>query len=220
MERTKAIESMRSRPLTYVAIGASDTVGVGAQNPVSESWVALLSSRMPPDTRFVRLGVSGSTAEEAVHVQLPPAKRAKPDLVTIWLAGNDFSMHVPLHQYEKALKAIIRGVSLETKPRVFVANLPDLTNVPAYLMQPRQSLIGRQGEWNDTIGRVAEENGATLVDLYATSKKVGGSSMGLVAEDGFHPSTQGYRVIADAFWESILKDPVLGEVLRLRTRAS
>lgn len=219
-ERNAAIESMKSKPLTYVAIGASDTVGIGAQNPALESWVAILSSRLPQDTKFVRLGVSGSTAAEAARVQLPAAKSARPDLVTIWLAGNDFSLNVPLDQYEKSLLEIIRGVKAGGFPRVFAANLPDLTTVPVYLVQPRQTLQNRLDEWNETIARVVSDNGATLVDLYATSKATGSSNIGLIAEDGFHPSTQGYKAIADAFWESITRDPVMSAVLGPRTQAS
>lgn len=218
-ERKGAIESLKSKPLTYVAIGASDTVGVGAGNPALESWVALLSSRLPPDTRFVRLGVSGSTAAEAVKAQVPAAKSAKPDLVTIWLAGNDFSMNVPLDVYDDALTSIIAEVISEGNPRVFVGNLPDLTTVPAYFVQPRQTLAKKLDEWNKTIAKVADENGAILVDLYATSKAVGSSNIGLIAQDGFHPSTQGYRVIADAYWEAMMQDPVLGAVLGSRAQA-
>lgn len=219
-ERNKVIESMRSRPLTYVAIGASDTVGIGAQNPSLESWVAILSSRLPSDTRFVRLGVSGSTAAEAVRAQLPAAKVARPDVVTIWLAGNDFSMNVPLEEYEKSLTEIIQGLKGEGEPRIFVGNLPDLTTVPAYLTHPRQALAEKLNDWNQTIARVARENGAFLVDLHATSKAVGPANIGLTADDGFHPSTQGYKVIADAFWRSMMEDPVLSAVLEPRSQAS
>lgn len=218
-EVNEAIESLKARPLTYVAIGASDTVGIGAQNPSLESWVAILSSRLPTDTQFVRLGTSGSTAAEAMRAQLPAARNARPDLVTIWLAGNDFAMNVPLDQYEQSLGSIIQGVKVDGQARVFVGNLPDLTTVPAYLQQPRPSLASRVEEWNTTIARVAEERDATLVDLHATSKAIGDSNIGLIAEDGFHPSTQGYRVIADSFWESILKDPVLGAVLGPRSQS-
>src|SRR5438045_5013738 len=72
------------RPLTYVAIGASDTVGVGAGSPDTESWPAVLWWRLPPGSQFVNLGVSGSLLHQALDQQLPVAIDMSPDLVTVW----------------------------------------------------------------------------------------------------------------------------------------
>ena len=41
------------KPLIYVALGASDAVGIGAGDPARESWVAVLASQMPSGTRLV-----------------------------------------------------------------------------------------------------------------------------------------------------------------------
>src|SRR4051794_17555751 len=73
------------RPLTYVAIGASDTVGVGAASPETDSWPAVLWTRLPPGSQFVNLGVSGSLLHQALDQQLPVAIDMQPDLVTVWL---------------------------------------------------------------------------------------------------------------------------------------
>src|ERR687883_259921 len=77
------------RTLTYVAIGASDAVGVGATNPETDGWVPQLGQRLGPDVRLVNLGVSGSTLHQAIEEQLGPALEAQPDIVTVWLAVND-----------------------------------------------------------------------------------------------------------------------------------
>src|SRR5947208_9135743 len=78
-------QSEAARPLVYVALGASDSVGVGAANPAQESWVAQFHRRLPPGTRLVNLGVSGFKLRQALDQTLPVALDAKPDLVTIWL---------------------------------------------------------------------------------------------------------------------------------------
>ncbi|MDQ2951363.1 MAG: hypothetical protein M3R54_03785, partial [Chloroflexota bacterium] len=49
----------------YVAIGASDTVGVGATDPTSGSWPARIAALLPPGSAFVNVGVSGSVAIQA-----------------------------------------------------------------------------------------------------------------------------------------------------------
>ena len=38
-------QAQTQRPLTYVAIGASDAVGVGAKEPETEGWVPRLGTR-------------------------------------------------------------------------------------------------------------------------------------------------------------------------------
>src|SRR4026207_1709292 len=59
------------KPLTYVAIGASDTVGVGAGAPETESWPAVLWRRLPPGSKLVNLGISGSLVRQARTQQVP-----------------------------------------------------------------------------------------------------------------------------------------------------
>jgi acyl-CoA thioesterase-1 len=196
-------------PVTYVAVGASDTVGVGAENPDKEAWVAQLFARLPEGSKFVRLGVSGSTADQAIAEQLPQAVEANGDLATVWLAVNDFNSFIPISDYEADLTEILKRIA-DSGARVFVGNVPDLSNVPVYNLVPRGVLSSRIEEWNKSIEKVAESNDAVLVDLVPSSKKLAAEGGSLIASDGFHPSAEGYRVIADAFWEEISSDELIG----------
>ena len=118
------------RLLVYVALGASDSVGVGAANPPEEGWVPRFQQRLPAETRLVNLGVNGSTLAQALEQSLPVALDAQPDVVTVWLAVNDFNARVSLDQYERDLDRLL-GALAEAQPRrILVANLPDLTRVP------------------------------------------------------------------------------------------
>src|SRR5262245_8261036 len=87
------------RPLTYVAIGASDSAGVGANAPDQDSWPAVIARKLPAGSRLVNLGVSGSLLHQAIDQQLPVALDSGPDLVTVWLAVNDYAARVPLGRY-------------------------------------------------------------------------------------------------------------------------
>ena len=60
------------RPLTYVAIGASDSAGVGADVPDQESWPAVMTRKLPAGSRLVNLGVSGSLLLQAMPESLIP----------------------------------------------------------------------------------------------------------------------------------------------------
>src|ERR1700687_3224317 len=74
------------KPTTYVAMGASDAVGLGARDPITEGWVPRFGARLGSDAQVVNLGVSGSTLAQALEEQLRPALDAQPDVVTVWLA--------------------------------------------------------------------------------------------------------------------------------------
>lgn len=201
----------RTRPITFVAIGASDTVGEGAANPKRDSWVSIVYRRLPRGSELARLGIAGSTAAEALVQQVPKAEKIEADIVTIWLAVNDLNATVPAAEYEKQLDEIVKRVS---KPgvRVFVGNVPDLTKVPNYKVIPPVLLRGGIRSYNDAIERVVKKHDAVLVDLFDSSSDAP-SDESVISSDGFHPSAAGYRRIADVFWEAIVDDREVGPIV-------
>src|SRR5581483_9199038 len=134
----------------YVAVGASDAVGVGARRPRREAWPRLLHRRVfGGGTRFVNLGVSGATVADALAGQVPRAEQLRPDVVTVWLVVNDIVAEVPVERYES-----------------------DLDRLPAYLMWRALGMGPEPDEANAVVDRynaivegVAVRHDATLVDL-------------------------------------------------------
>lgn len=196
------------RPLVYVALGASDAVGVGASDPAREGWVPVLHSRLPPGTRLVNLGVSGSLLRDALVQQLPVAIDASPDLVTVWLAVNDFNARVPLDEYSAQLDQLLGRLRGGTSAHVVIANLPDLSRVPVYAAVPADLLRAEIGRWNAAIERAARRHGAVLVDLYSLGPELA-SQPEYVGLDGFHPSAAGYRRLAEVMWAAITANQLL-----------
>ncbi len=190
------------RPLVYVAIGASDTVGLGATDPSQEGWVAVLHRQMPQDTRLVNLGVSGSLLRDALVQQLPVALDSQPDLVTVWLAVNDFNARVPLDDYAGSLDELLGTLAAQTLAHVLVANVPHLADVPLYAFVPRRQLDAEIGRWNAAIAEGAARHNAVLVDLHELGPEVA-QRPELIAADGFHPSTAGHRRLAEVMWSAM-----------------
>jgi lysophospholipase L1-like esterase len=190
--------------LIYVAIGASDVVGEGADNPDTEAWPIVIYERLPKGTVIHRLGVSGSTAEEAIVEQLPAAETLEPNLVTIWLAINDIRNQVPLEAYRKHLDEIVRRMT-DTGAQVFVGNVPDLRGIPELSESYRpDQLTAFTAEWNATIAEVVLANGGHLVDLQEASEGMEQEEMQvLISEDRFHPSTLGHVALAEIFLHHI-----------------
>lgn len=194
----------RSTPL-YVAIGASDAVGTGSRNPSSDGWVPQLLAKMPQGTRLANLGIGGILLQQAVEQELPVAVDLKPAVVTVWLGVNDFAGGVPLESFRADLDTLLGTLARESGARVYVANLPDLTLLPAFRDRSRADLRARVQEWNAAIAATAESNGAVLVDLYGGWPELR-DRPDFISRDGLHPSTLGHKRLAEIFWQAINAD--------------
>jgi acyl-CoA thioesterase-1 len=184
-------------PLTYVAIGASDSVGIGATDPLTQGWVPLFAQSLGSNTRLVNLGVNGSTAAQAVQEQLGPAMDAHPNVVTVWLAVNDLDDQVPLGTYAQSMNTLLAGLH-STGARVLVGNVPDLAPLAAFHGVDPNALSFGIAAWNMVISDAVQRNGAQLVDLYGHWQELG-QHPEYISADGFHPSAQGYQRIAQLF---------------------
>lgn len=208
-----------ARPEVYVAVGASETVGVGADDPATQAWPRVLHDRALPDTRFVDVGVSGATVRDALATQLPRALAADPDVATVWLAVNDALSLVPVADYETQLGNLVHALRQGGRTEVLVANVPPLDRLPAYraclpgsrvtkvscvlpLVPSPGQVRATVATFNAAIARVARREGAVLVDLSGDR-----SLAGLTSDDGFHPSTRGHRVVARAFARALRAHP-------------
>jgi lysophospholipase L1-like esterase len=192
-----AVQAQPTRSITYVAIGASDAVGIGASNPETEGWVPRFGALLGTNVNVVNVGVSGSTLAQALDEQVGPALDAQPDVVTVWLAVNDLNSHVPLETYSAELDRLL-GQLESTHARVLVGNVPDVASLAAYRGVDPGPLGAEVDRWNAVIASTTARHGATLVDLYSHWQEVAQHPEYLSA-DGFHPSSEGYRALADAF---------------------
>jgi lysophospholipase L1-like esterase len=189
-----------SSGIRYVAIGASDSVGVGASDPAKGSWPALVAARLPAGSPpYINLGVSGSLALQAITQQLPGAIAQKPNLVSVWLAVNDLNATIEPASFRDSLALIVDGLVQKTAAQIFVGNVPDLRAVPVYAGVDKARLLAGIQAYNDVIALIAARNPdrVHVVDLFTGSAAL--VSTGTVSPDGFHPSDEGYQLIADRF---------------------
>jgi lysophospholipase L1-like esterase len=194
-----------------VAVGASETVGVGADDPATQAWPRVLRDTALPGAKLVDVGVSGATVRDALASQLKPALAAHPDLVTVWLAVNDALSLVPVADYEAQLGRLVHALRRGGRTEVLVGNMPALDRLPAYRaclpgaqesdvacalpFVPDPDLVRRTvAEYNAAIARVVAREGAVAVDLSRQRDLAG-----LTSDDGFHPSTAGHREVARTF---------------------
>ncbi|MDP9069852.1 MAG: GDSL-type esterase/lipase family protein [Actinomycetota bacterium] len=213
----------RHQPV-YVAVGASESVGVGADRPLEQAWPQVLHrSALPPGSRFVNLGIPGATVADALRLELPEALAQHPTLATVWLNVNDLLRGVRPDDYEHQLGELVHALRRGGATRVLVANTPAPGLLPVYAACPPAPPAAATGcppgrglpwqrevdavidAYNAAIARVVWREGAVLVDLHAgaLAAQKAGISASLISGDGFHPSTAGHRAVAELFAEAL-----------------
>lgn len=195
----------------YVSIGASDTVGLGTSNPSKDGWVPQFASLISAEqtTNFSR---SGSTLNDAMKQQLPKVFDKKPNVITIWLAVNDFNQQVYdrsiLNSYAENLNHMLSQLrnKLDKNTRILVGNIPDLSKVSIYtsLGIPKLLLTIQIKRWNDQIKQIIKKTHCEHVDLYSHWKELADHPE-YVSFDGFHPSKDGYQRLAQIFYQQYIK---------------
>lgn len=226
-ERAEVVEEEAlPPPFTYVAVGASETVGIGADDPVTESWPSVFyRTALARSATLVNLGVSGVTVSEALDQELQSALAEEPRLVTVWLNVNDLVRQVSVDHYERDLGRLVRALRRGGATEVLVASTPPVVDLPVvraclpggtgcplpFRLPSAEVLTQRVAAYNAAIARVAGAEGAVVVDLGAASG--GRIDDALVAADGFHPSTEGHRRVAAAFADALASLPSAAELL-------
>jgi len=194
-----------SRPVTYVALGASDAVGVGSDAPGSQGYVPLIAAHLSKGSHLLNLGVSGIRLHEALSEELPLALSSSPDLITVWLVVNDFVGGVTYQDYLQDLDTLLSQLHSRTRARIVMADIPDLTRLPAFANQTsvqRSQMLAAIQQWNKGIAQKAAQYGVTLLDLFSHGGELT-SHPEYISGDGFHPSAAGYVQLANLFWQAI-----------------
>lgn len=198
-------QQLLASPVTYVALGASDAVGVGSNQPGAQGYVPLLAERLPKGSHLVNLGISGIHLHEALTQELPLALSTAPTLITIWLVTNDFVAGVPYESYMQDLTTLLAQLRAGTHARIVLANLPDLTRLPAFSRsRPEQkaTMLAQIHRWNDRIAAIATHYTTSVVDLFSEQSQLT-THPEYISFDGFHPSPLGYVQLANSFWIAI-----------------
>ena len=195
----------------YVSIGASDTVRLGTSNPSKDGWVPQFASLISAE-QTINFGRSGSTLEDAMKQQLPKVFDEKANVITIWLAVNDFNQQVYnrsiLNSYTENLNDMLSQLrnKFDKNTRILVGNIPDLSKVSIHTSFgiPKLLLSIQIKRWNDQIKLIVKKNHCDLVDLHYHWKELADRPE-YVSFDGFHPSKDGYQRLAQVFYQQYIK---------------
>ena len=205
-------------PVVYAAIGASETFGIGSSDRSRQAWPQVFTNDVLPRSAVLHnFGIPGATTAQALRDEVPAALAVHPTVVTVWLNVNDLISGVASPAYEAQLRQLLHTLRRGGQARVLVANTPDLAQLPAYracfpnapaggpacvipdaLLPSPQAVAVAVAAYNAAITEAVNLEGATLVDLHLNGEQIS-QHPEWISADGFHPSGQGYAVIARLF---------------------
>lgn len=202
---------MTETPLfVYAALGDSTAVGYGA--PYGEGYVDRLYQKMARHRQLLRLenlATSGARLPDVAGLQSDAALKLRPSIITFFAGTNDLLRNTSLEDVLAALDRAVARFPLFGCP-VIVGTLPDVRHSPLIpVLRWRfpgysvASVSQRVDAVNERLREHAKRGTFRLVDVFAESKRVLGERPDYFCPDGVHPSSLGYKAIAEAFWPAV-----------------
>ena len=155
---------------------------------LQEKLIARYVAQTP---QVINRGVGGERATTGVNRLPTEITSVRPEVVLLLEGANDIAggNAAGLTPAANALRTMVRDTRSRGLP-VFLATLP-----PQDPTRPRGSGAALVVPLNDLIRRIALEEGAVLVDLFAAFN----GDLTLLGPDGLHPNEAGYLRMADTF---------------------
>lgn len=172
-----------------VAFGDSLTAGLGVA--AEEAYPARLQRRLDEQGlryRVINAGVSGDTTAGGVR-RMDWVLKSRPDLVILELGGNDGLRGLNLDETKANLERIIKRCQ-DASVTVILAGMK---------LPPNYGTEYTKG-FEAIFPALAKQYRLTLIPFFLDG--VAGSAS-LNQADGIHPTSEGYRIIADKVMETV-----------------
>jgi acyl-CoA thioesterase-1 len=193
---------MLPRPLRYVALGDSYTIGTSVAP--SERWPDQLVVRLAPASRgrslelVGNLGVNGWTSADVINGELPRLWPLRPEFVTLLIGVNDVVQGVGLASYRANVAESLETLLVYLPPdRLLTVSTPDYTVTPqgaAYGNPSSQAAAIRAV--NVVLADSSASRSIAHVDIHDLSLRAA-DDRSLIAGDGLHPSGAQYVLWVD-----------------------
>ena len=182
------------KTVRIAALGDSLTFGWMAEKGYIDFLQESLKAKYPAATiLFTNRGIPGDTAEGGLRRLKKQVIEAQPDLVFVQFGLNDAFSGCPVAQYAITISRIIDRLQRETSAEVLL-----LTSVP--LADPHEDSMALQ--YYECLERVARQRAVPIARVHAYWKETtGGRFDGLLQADLVHPTSAGYRLMAEAIMQ-------------------
>jgi lysophospholipase L1-like esterase len=190
--------------LRLVLLGDATALGVGVDNVQATvggqlaEMLAGAGAKVALSTVAVAGARCSDLATQVARAQLGP----RPDLAVVLVGTNDATHLVRPGEAAASLATAVRRLR-DAGTAVVVGTCPDLGAVRA-IAQPLRQLVGWYGRrMARAQAGAARAAGASVVDLAGQVGPVFRADAGMLCHDGFHPSADGYRVMAYALYPEL-----------------
>jgi lysophospholipase L1-like esterase len=204
--------------VVYVALGASETAGVGTDDASRQAFPQVIFARFGRGAVLYNFGIPAETTEAALNDELPAALAVKPNLATVFFNVDDLAAGVSPADFQSHLDRIVGSLAASgPHVRVLVASAPPVDRLPVFdkcqsgspscplhgvVLPSRTDVQALVVAYNAAIERVVAAHGAILVNLDATGDAIV-QHPDYVSPDGLHPSQLGAAALADAFYSAL-----------------
>lgn len=195
-------QSKLAKPVTYLALGDSTGLGLGAKN--GYGYVERLMIRIKkehPGSRLVKLCRLGETTN-GLRQRVTEGFPVKPTFVTLSVGINDLLHRVSEGEFAANYEEIVKSLNRLAVP-IVVTNLPDISSAPSLPKFMREEMRIKLLLFNKSIETLAKRYGLLFVDLYGATANLLTKHPGFFSSDGFHPSDAGYRFWTQTMWPAV-----------------
>jgi lysophospholipase L1-like esterase len=189
----------------YVALGDSLAEGVSdwGRGDTRIGFVYILADALrsaSPALKLTNLGVGGARVADVLRNQLPMVSTRQPDFITLVIGANDVP-NTAIEQFAKDYQAVMRGLTAEDDAKIVVATVPNFGHLlPPQFASYRTAVEERVHAFNRVILETAAAHNALVVDLQGRQEIQDRRN---ISADGVHPNARGYRIMAQAFIETL-----------------
>lgn len=201
-KRTPRELNTHNKPVTYLALGDSTGLGLGARN--GYGYVERLMSRIEkrhPGSQVVKVCSLGETAT-SLRRRISDGLTIKPTFVTLSIGINDILQGTSEEQFGADYEEIIKSLKRLAVP-IVVTNLPSIASAPDLPDSMREEISVKVLLFNKRVEDLAERNDLLVVDLYRASRKQVVTPTRFFSSDGFHPSDEGYEYWTEIMWPKV-----------------
>ncbi len=187
--------------LRLVALGDSLTYGWMANRGYIEFLKDMLSVRYPGNRITVlNRGIPGDTAADGRRRLQRDVLESNPDLVFIQFALNDAYSGYSPEKFRDTIREIIKNIRDKTESEILL-----LTSVPLGGKKENDHI----NQYYRMLSEISGSEGLPLVEVHSYWERKlteGYDFFNLVQSDMIHPTDEGYRLMAEAIMEHLIKE--------------
>lgn len=204
-------------PEVYVALGTSETSGVGMDQALRLRFVwpqLFYNEALTRASTYYNFAIPGISSTQALQSELPPALAVHPTVATVFFTLDDLVAGVSPGDYERNLDTMVHQLRQAGAATVLIAAAPHIDGLPAYTactsgasqcplgagvaLPPPTEIDTIIDVYDAAVQSVATREEAILVDLRSESYDIT-THPEYIASDGLHPSALGSEAIAQLF---------------------